>query len=290
VALAEAASGSVGGFVAEMNAAASALGLADTSYQNPIGFDGPDQHSSARDLVELTLELRRRERFGRVVDTPEVTVRIGGRPRRLVNHNNLVRSVDWVNGVKTGYTLDAGYVLVGSGTRKGVTLVSALLGAPSEAARDSGTLALLRYGFSLYDRRTVICVGERLAAPNVRYEQTTLPLEAEESVRATVRRDQPVETQVAAPLEVEGPVRHGDRLGAAVVRVDGEVAARVALVASRSVPAPSFLDRADSELPGPRWAAIAVPLAAAAVIVIGIATAIGRRRYRRVLGSGGGEV
>ncbi len=56
----------------------------------------------------------------------------------------------WINGVKTGYTLDAGYVLVGSGTRKGVTLLSVVMGAPSIRARDDDTLALLRYGFSLY--------------------------------------------------------------------------------------------------------------------------------------------
>ena len=56
--------------------------------------------------------------------------------------------------MKTGYTLDAGYVLIGSGTRKGVTLLSVVLGAPSEAAREQDTLSLLDYGFSLYVRRT----------------------------------------------------------------------------------------------------------------------------------------
>jgi D-alanyl-D-alanine carboxypeptidase (penicillin-binding protein 5/6) len=65
-----------------------------------------------------------------------------------VNRNRLVAAVPWIDGVKTGHTQSAGYVLVGSGTRKGVQLVSAVLGAPSEAQRDADTLALLRYGFS----------------------------------------------------------------------------------------------------------------------------------------------
>ena len=69
-----------------------------------------------------------------------------------------------MNGVKTGYTIDAGNVLVGSGKQKGVELVSAVLGAPTESERDAARLALLDYGFSLYHRRDARCApGEPLA-------------------------------------------------------------------------------------------------------------------------------
>jgi D-alanyl-D-alanine carboxypeptidase (penicillin-binding protein 5/6) len=186
-----------------------------------------------------------------------------------------------VNGVKTGYTGEAGYVLVASATRKGVTLVSALLGAPNEGARDAGTEALLRFGFSLYERRTPVRAGEPLAEPDLRYRETALPLIADGAVRITVRRGQAVETRVEAPTEVEGPVRRGDPLGKATVLVDGEPVGKVDLVAARAASGPSFLDRLDSAVPGPRWAAVAAPAALGAALVIAAATMVGRRRYPR---------
>ena len=86
--------------------------------------------------------------------------------------------VPWIDGVKTGYTLDAGYILVASGRRHGVDLIAVTLGAPTEAARDLDSLELLRYGFSLYRRRAVVAAGEPLARPRVRYREARLPLPA----------------------------------------------------------------------------------------------------------------
>ena len=72
----------------------------------------------------------------------------------------------WVNGVKTGHTFGAGYVLVGSGRRKGVELIAAVIGAPTDDDRFDDTLDLLDYGFSRYPRPTPIRAGqERSAAP-----------------------------------------------------------------------------------------------------------------------------
>ena len=138
VTLAEGVSGSVPAFVEEMNDAARRLGLSETSYANPIGLDEPGNYSSPHDLVELTLKLRRSRVFRRIVDTARATLRTGAHPRTVVNRNHLVGTVPWVNGVKTGYTPQAGDVLVASGTRKGITLVSVVMGAPTEAARDDG--------------------------------------------------------------------------------------------------------------------------------------------------------
>jgi serine-type D-Ala-D-Ala carboxypeptidase (penicillin-binding protein 5/6) len=256
VVLAEAASGSVDAFVARMNAAARRLGLGGTSYDNPIGFDAPGHHTTAADLVALTIELRGQPLFSRIVDTEEIELPDGARPRRVENRNTLLRAAPWVNGVKTGFTNDAGYVLVGSATRKGVTLVSALLGAPGEAARDAGTLELLRYGFSLYKRRTVLRERERIESVAVRDRDVAVPLVAADGVRLTARRDEDVEIQpVGVPAEVSGPVARGERLGSALVTVDGVREARVPLVAARSAAEASLLERIDAALPGRRAAA-----------------------------------
>jgi serine-type D-Ala-D-Ala carboxypeptidase (penicillin-binding protein 5/6) len=279
-ALAQAAAGSEPAFVRQMNRAAERLGLDDTSYANPIGLDEPGNFSSARDLVDLTLELREDRVFRRIFDTPETTLRSGARPRTITNRNILVRTVPYVSGVKTGYTLGAGNVLVASAERRGVALVSAVLGAPTESERDAATLELLDYGFSLYRRERAIAAGERVAAAEVRWQQETMPVVAARPVQVTVRRDQRVAVEVDAPAEVEGPIRRGRRLGRAVVAVDGETVGRVALVAGRSVPEASTLERLDSAIPGPRLAAWGVAIGALA-LVFAAALAIYDRRRRR---------
>jgi D-alanyl-D-alanine carboxypeptidase (penicillin-binding protein 5/6) len=280
VTLADGVAGSVPAFVREMNRAARALGLRDTSYANPIGLDAPANYSSPGDLAKLTLRLRREPLFRRIVNTPRTTLRTGAHPRRIVNHNDLVLEEPWINGVKTGYTLDAGYVLIGSGTRKGATLLSVVMGAPSIPARDRDTLELLRYGFSLYRREAPVKRGQRLAAPAVLGRDEPLGLVAKRSVRVTARNDEAVDVRVDAPREVEGPIRRGLPLGTAAVTLDGELVGRTALLARRPAPGPSrpsLLARVDDAVPGPRpvvWAAAG----AAVAIVIGIGLALTRRR------------
>ncbi len=284
VALADGVAGSVPAFVVEMNRAAGSLGLRDTSYANPIGLDEPGNYSSPRDLAKLAMRLRRQRLFRRIVDTPRTTLQTGAHPRTIVNHNDLVLKVPWIDGVKTGYTLDAGYVLIGSGTRKGVTLLSVVLGAPSVAARDQDTLSLLRYGFSLYVRQTPVRSGERLAAPAVRGRDQALPLVASRSVRVSARRGQSVRVAVDAPREVEGPIPRGRRLGTGVVTLDGEVVGRVPLLSKRPALPPassSLASRVDDAVPGPRAVAWVAAAAAVVAIVIGIALVLTRRRRDR---------
>jgi serine-type D-Ala-D-Ala carboxypeptidase (penicillin-binding protein 5/6) len=271
VTLADAAAGSTAAFVQEMNAAARRLGLDRTSYANPIGLDDPDNYSSALDLTALAAKLRRDRFLRQVFDTPETVLESGAEPRDVVNHNNLVRTVPYVNGIKTGYTLGAGHVLVASATRHGVSLISAVLGAPSESARDAYSLTLLDYGFSLYHRREPVSARERLAAPALRFQGTTLPLVAAKRLRVTVRRGQRVAVSVEAPSEVEGPIRKGKRLGAVTVAVDGERVASSALVSARSAPAADLGDKVDSAIPGPRaiaWVVITVVVAVALIVCL----------------------
>jgi serine-type D-Ala-D-Ala carboxypeptidase (penicillin-binding protein 5/6) len=278
VALARAAGGSVDTFVRQMNRAAQRLDLDDTSYANPIGLDAPDNFSSARDLVDLTLELRDKRVFRKIFDTPETVLESGARPRTVVNRNTLVRTVPYVNGVKTGYTLGAGNVLVGSAERDGIQLVSAVLGAPTESERDAATLELLNYGFSLYRQEPVLREHEPVATASVRWQDERMPLVAERPVRVTVRRGQRVDVAVAAPDEVEGPVRRGERLGRATVTVDGELAQRVALVAARPAPEATVLERFDGAIPGPRLAAWGVAVGGLALLFAGALALYDRRR------------
>jgi serine-type D-Ala-D-Ala carboxypeptidase (penicillin-binding protein 5/6) len=275
-ALSQAAAGSERAFVAEMNRAARRLDLEDTSYANPIGLDEAGNFSSARDLVQLAIVLRRDRLFRRIFDSPDAVLRSGARVRSVVNRNTLVRTVPYVNGVKTGHTLGADYVLVASARRRGVELVSSVLGAPSELERDAEARALLDYGFSLYHRRSAFERGERLAAPALRYQDDRVALAPTHAVRLTVRDGQRLRTRVHAPGEVEGPIDRGERFGRAIVWLDGERIASVPLAAVRSAPGATWLERYDAAIPGSR--AVAWALAAAALaLLVGLAMVLLRR-------------
>jgi serine-type D-Ala-D-Ala carboxypeptidase (penicillin-binding protein 5/6) len=275
--LARVAAGSTGAFVGEMNDAARRLGLDQTSYANPIGLDDPDNYSSAADLADLTTRLRRDRFMRKVFDTPEIVLTSGAERRPIVNRNNLVRSVPHVDGVKTGYTLGAGNVLVASASRDGVDLISVVLGAPSESARDTGSLALLDYGFSLYREETPVAKGETVGFVPVRYQDDSLALRADRAVSLTVRRDQRVEVMRDRPDEVEGPIERGERLGSVTVLIDGERAGRSPLVAARAVPAADLGDKLDDAIPGPRLIAFGLITAALAIALIALVWALVRR-------------
>jgi serine-type D-Ala-D-Ala carboxypeptidase (penicillin-binding protein 5/6) len=246
--LALAAAGSQARFVAQMNRRAAALGLADTHYANPVGLDQRGNFSSARDLATLSRRLLRMPAFARVADARSAVLRSLRPPRRIETINELLLMAPWVTGVKTGHTFDAAYVLVGSGRRKGVELISVAIGAPSDEARYRANLELLEYGFSQYRRRQPIDAGQDLADPAIRYSGGALPLRAARGVTVGLRRGQRLEVDVRAPAEVEGPIRRGAALGTAAVFVDGRRAATVPLRAGRSIPKASAFDRARSFL------------------------------------------
>ncbi|HEY6670967.1 MAG TPA: D-alanyl-D-alanine carboxypeptidase family protein [Solirubrobacterales bacterium] len=274
--LAVGVSGSVPAFVTAMNRAARRLDLTDTSYANPIGLDHPDNYSSAHDLVTLASILLRNRLFARIVDTQSATLHSGDHPRTVISRNALLGSAPWLNGVKTGHTLGAGYVLVGSGTQHSTTLISAVLGTPSESARDADTLRLLEYGFSLYHPVQPVNRGEEIASPKLDYRSDHLPLIAKQALMVNVRRGQHVTTQVTAPDEISGAARQGEVLGRVVVSVDGRRAAVSPLVAAHAVGAATTLDKARSTAQNP----IVLIALVAIVILVGVLLTVRGRGSR----------
>jgi len=274
VTLADAVSGSVPAFVGQMNRTARKLGLTDTSYANPVGLDDPDNYSSAHDLVTLASILLRNRLFARIVNTPAATLSSGDHPRTVTSRDTLLGQEPWVNGVKTGHTLDAGYVLVGSGTQGSTTLISAVLGTPSEYVRDQSTLQLLDYGFSLYHPVRQVRSGEELASPKLDYRSDHLPLIAARPVTVTLREGQHAATRVSAPDEISGAVRKGQPLGRVVVTVDGERAAVSPLVAAHGVGAATTLDKVKSGVLNP---IVLLAIAAIVILLVLLLTMRGRR-------------
>lgn len=242
--LAIAAAGSEDRFVAEMNRYAAALGLSHTHYANPVGLDEKGNYSSALDLMTLTEHLLREPAFAKIADSRSAVLHSVRPPRRIETINELLLMAPWVTGVKTGHTFGALYVLVGSGQRRGVSLISAVVGTWTDEERFNDSLELLEWGFSQYRRKVPIRRGQDLADPEIRYAGGHLPLRAERKLPVGIRRGQSLELRVRAPHEVEGPIRRGQKLGKAVVFVDGRLAGAVSLRAGRAVPKASSFDRA----------------------------------------------
>ena len=266
--IADGISGSREAFIAEMNARADALGLEETSYANPVGLDEKGNESSARDLVKLALTLRRNAFFRETVDAPRAVLESGDRRRVVLNRNRLVRGVPYVNGVKTGRTDQAGYVLVGSATRRGVTVVSAVLGEPTEAARDADTLALLRYGLDRYRRATLVRRGQTLARTELRYRDRRIPLVAGRTERRVLPRgERPALEITDSPAEVDGPLAAGARVGTAEIRSGDRVLAEVPLVTARPVEEASLATRLGAVLGSP-WAMLLVGLLGACTVLL----------------------
>jgi serine-type D-Ala-D-Ala carboxypeptidase (penicillin-binding protein 5/6) len=267
--LAENIAGSRDAFVEQMNERAAELGLDHTSYANPIGLDDPGNYSSARDLATLARTLLRNRRFARIVDMPEATLESGARPRVVENRNDLVAAYPWVDGVKTGYTLNAGNVLVGAAERgPRARVVSVVLGEPTEASRDADTLTLLRWGLGRFSRVKVLDRRRTLARSDIEYRDEQARLVPRRAVVLTVRDGQRLRRRVNAPDELEGPLDAGKRVGSVTVLVDGRPVRRVALVTATEVPGAGTLRVVLSTLGVPLTVLIVLAILLAALLTL----------------------
>ena len=129
VALAEKIAGSEAGFVDMMNRRAKELGLADTNFKNCHGLDAANHYSSAYDMAMIGKELVKHEKVLEFTSIYEDYLREGtDRKFWLVNTNKLVRFYPGVDGLKTGYTSEAGYCLTARGKKINILLIAVDIG------------------------------------------------------------------------------------------------------------------------------------------------------------------
>jgi D-alanyl-D-alanine carboxypeptidase (penicillin-binding protein 5/6) len=136
--------GSEDAYATMMNDAAATLGLTDTHAVNATGLDADGQFSSVRDLITLATSLSENADFRQTV--ADATARFDG--RTIPNTNDLLVTYPGADGIKTGHTSDAGYCLLASATRDGRRIIVAILGAPTDDARDHAAAVLLDWAFS----------------------------------------------------------------------------------------------------------------------------------------------
>lgn len=228
------------GFVALMNQKAAALGLSHTAFTNPHGLDEPGHHTSAADLATLSTVAMADPRFAEIVTMPRITVTAGGRSTVFENSNKLLGTYDGANGIKTGWTDDAGYCLVASARRGAISFVAVVLGTASEDDRFEQAREVLDWGFTHY-AETQIATAETTAAlvPVSDYlDRTVTAVVAEDAAIPVFDLDGEVISRVDMLGEVEAPVVAGQRLGTLTVVQGDRLLAQVPVVASADVPAP----------------------------------------------------
>jgi len=168
VAMAEKISGSVDAFVELMNQKARELGLLNTHFANPHGLDNENHYSTARDMAKLAQELLKYEDILRFTSIYEdYLTKPDGSQVWLVNTNRLVRFYDGVDGLKTGYTTDAGYCLTATAKKNDLRLISVVMKSSSADARSKDTATLLTYGFNSFKTNIIYSKDQELGKVNV---------------------------------------------------------------------------------------------------------------------------
>ncbi len=231
-ALAEHLGGEAGveGFVAEMNREAERLGLGDTHFENPVGFDARGHHTSERDLARMTRLAMRYPEFREIVAAEYASILTPYREIPLADTNEPLFTYPPATGIKTGTTPAAGETLVSSAAVGGKAYAFVVLDAGED--RFAALVRALEYGFAAYDRADLVVEGRRYAGVDVPYRRgETVDLVAERSVEDLVDASPRVELETDLEGKLPDSARAGARLGEVAVRVDGKKVEETALVA-----------------------------------------------------------
>jgi D-alanyl-D-alanine carboxypeptidase (penicillin-binding protein 5/6) len=243
IALAEVIAGSEDVFAQLMNKEAQRLGMKNTSFRNSTGLPDPQHFSTARDLALLASSLIR--------DFPEQYKYYSMRDFRYnnitqQNRNRLLWLDPTVDGMKTGYTENAGYCLIATARRGPRRMLSVVLGTASDAARAQEAQKLLNFGFQIYD-------GVKLYDRNATVTTLKVWKGSPSELKAVVASDLviSVPTGMADKVKAEfsgqepliAPVAAGQRIGTIKVQLDGKPLGEFPLVAPENVAVAGFFGR-----------------------------------------------
>lgn len=234
--------GSVERFVGMMNEKAEEMGLEDTSFENPVGFDARDHHTSARDLATMTRVAMQNPEFREIVSTEYATIVTPYREIPLTNTNELLFAYPPATGVKTGTTPAAGESLVSSAASGDEEYAFVILDAGED--RFAASIRAFEHAFAAYDRTDLVLRGKKYAGAGVPYRRDeSIDLVASRDVEGLVDASPEVEREIRVIEDPPDSARPGTRLGEVVVKVDGEVVGESPLVARRGYSEASLWER-----------------------------------------------
>lgn len=252
VVLAMGAAGSVDKWVALMNAKAREIGMTDSHFGTPNGWmDDGRTYVSARDLFRLSRAMIARH--------PELYHRYIGHPNfsfngiEQANHDPMIGKVLGADGIKTGYTRQAGYNYLGSAMRDGRRLVMVLAGTDRPAVRARAARAYMEWGFTHFATRKLFPAGKPIARAEVQDGAvTSVPLVAASPVVLSLEHG--TNPDISLTIRYKGPLKAPFRAGAEVAEMEISIAGqppfRTPLVTGESVTRANWWQRLRNGLTG----------------------------------------
>ena len=243
IALAELIAGSEEAFAQQMNREAQRLGMKNTHFMNATGLPNARHYSTAYDLALLAISIIR--------DFPEYHPLYSMKEYRYnnitqANRNRLLWSDPTVDGMKTGYTENAGYCLITSAKRGERRLISVLLGTASETVRAVESQKLLNYGFQFYDSVKLYEKNQPVASLQV-WKGSGSSVKAGFLTDLYVSLPKGQANKLKANLESQrpmfAPIRSGQKIGVMKLTLDGKPYAEIPVVALESVALAGILGR-----------------------------------------------
>lgn len=248
VLLAERISGSEEAFVNKMNKRASELGMEDTTFKNCTGLPSEGHLSSARDVAKMSCELLKHDEYFKwgTIWMDKLVHEKDGRFTELVNTNKLIRSLNGCDGLKTGYTSEAGFCVTTTAKRNGMRLISVVLGSSSSKERFNDSAKLINYGFANYENKKIVLKGEVYSTLKINNgREKECELIALDDIYLCVKNDgsEVVETALSVPENIYAPVLQGQKIGEIIISLNGKEVVKNALVSKNEYKKAGFTDR-----------------------------------------------
>ncbi len=234
IAIAEHVGGTVENFVEMMNIKANDMGLKDTAFKTPHGLDAVGHYSTANELALMTKYALGLKTFSEIVRT--VSTNITG--RGLYNTNEMLGYYPGTDGVKTGYTGQAGRCLVCSVTRDNWRIISVVLGCPTRTIRAESSRKILDYSFNNYKQYTLLKSNENIK--NIRVikgKSSNVPVVAADEIKLPLSHEElsALETEIELPDSFVAPVKGEIEVGNIRFVLDGKVIAESVLKTGNGV-------------------------------------------------------
>ena len=233
VALAERLAGTEDNFVNMMNEKAEELGLKNTNFKNVTGLDEKDHYSTAYDMAIIARELLKHDGILDFTKVYEDYIRQDTSNKSwIVNTNKLVRFYEGADGLKTGFTDNAGSCIAVTAKRNGLRFIVIALGYKKSTVRNEEAKALLDYGFNLYKVNVLKEKGEvigRKKLDKAKKEELNLILKEDASV---MEKKTDGEKQYKFEIKIDElkyPIKKDDIIGKLIIKSNGRVVKEVDL-------------------------------------------------------------
>ncbi|CCY88186.1 serine-type D-Ala-D-Ala carboxypeptidase [Mycoplasma sp. CAG:956] len=217
IALAEFIGGSVENFVDMMNKKVEDLGLSNTHFANPHGLHADNHYSSAYDMAIMASNLISHEKVLNYTSIYEDYFnKPDGSRTWLVNTNKLVRFLEGVDGLKTGYTSEAGYCLTATAKKGNVRYITVVMGEPSSDIRSSETANMLNYAFNSFKLNTILDKSQELGTIYIdKSKQKTAKIVVKNPVTELIskEKDIPNYTYNLKVEKITVPIKAGTKVG-----------------------------------------------------------------------------